>query len=546
VPEASYSTYAFPVPLEADPLAGHTSAVSAPSTLDKLVSHFPFPEIRPQQHIALKTIADSFDRGIPFTLLECPTGAGKSPVAIAAAAHVGSAHYVTSQNILSDQIVNDFGHLGIDRIKGKANYECRSHANCAIGTQVNGSFCAECPYRIAKEAYMRSAIGTTNYSYILTEAMYAKELLPRKLLVLDEAHNIESEILSLTDIEIAPATIKHLNLSRVPYFRVNEESMIRQWLNKTFMVQLEHRLETLKARPSSSLTKLELAEVSTLNKLKSNITLYLESDRPEDWLAWSQDDKLLIRPLDCSSFARDFLFAGAEHILMMSATILDHSTFARTLGIPRDKINSLSLPSDFDPKNRRIVFWPTGSMSYATKMATLPRMAQRTSAILDRFSAVKGVVHTHTYQINDYLVERLSTGEHSSRIITHTGAPGSREAALQQHFLSPEPTVLFSPSMAEGVDLVDDLSRFQIIVKVPYPLLDTYNRARMERDPKWYALKTAVKLTQSTGRSVRNHNDYAWTGILDSDFYQFLLSNTDILPPWWRESVEFRDAKSLC
>ena len=40
---------------------------------------------------------------------------------------------------------------------------------------------------------------------------------------------------------------------------------------------------------------------------------------------------------------------------------------------------------------------------------------------------------------------------------------------LRKHYESKKQTVLISPSLHLGVDLKDDLSRFQVIVKVPYP-----------------------------------------------------------------------------
>jgi Rad3-related DNA helicase len=46
-----------------------------------------------------------------------------------------------------------------------------------------------------------------------------------------------------------------------------------------------------------------------------------------------------------------------------------------------------------------------------------------------------------------------------------------RQAALEEHLMRPEPTVLLTPSMTEGLDLVDDLARWQVICKLPYPYL---------------------------------------------------------------------------
>ncbi len=44
-----------------------------------------------------------------------------------------------------------------------------------------------------------------------------------------------------------------------------------------------------------------------------------------------------------------------------------------------------------------------------------------------------------------------------------------REEVIAEHVNSTKPTVLISPSLHTGLYLKDDLSRFQIITKVPYP-----------------------------------------------------------------------------
>jgi Rad3-related DNA helicase len=104
-----------------------------------------------------------------------------------------------------------------------------------------------------------------------------------------------------------------------------------------------------------------------------------------------------------------------------------------------------------------------------------------------------------------------------------------------------EPTVLLSPSMTEGLDLRDDLSRFQIVAKVPYAsLADPYVKTRMELDPDWYQLQTALTLVQALGRSVRSSDDHAISYIIDGDFARFMSQAQSILPDWWLDSIEIK------
>ena len=51
-----------------------------------------------------------------------------------------------------------------------------------------------------------------------------------------------------------------------------------------------------------------------------------------------------------------------------------------------------------------------------------------------------------------------------------------------------EDTIILAPAMHEGLDLKDDLARFQIITKVPYPSFveNKQLRYRMEIDNDYY------------------------------------------------------------
>jgi Rad3-related DNA helicase len=107
----------------------------------------------------------------------------------------------------------------------------------------------------------------------------------------------------------------------------------------------------------------------------------------------------------------------------------------------------------------------------------------------------------------------------------------NRDEVLKVHINSVEPTVLLSPSMMEGVDLKDDLSRFQIMCKVPFPYLgDLVVKKRMEKNEKWYPYMTAKSIIQSLGRSIRNETDHAISYILDSDWDRFFSKNRNLFP----------------
>ena len=535
--------------------------IEAPcSTLAQLQASFPFPTLRPVQAGALAQIADSYDQRTRFTLIEAPTGAGKTGICMAPAiwsaggeADGNGAHYLTSQNSLVRQLITDFGSHGLVQISGKQNYRCPHHnLDCKAAALLNpgGATCESCPYRVDKELYSRSHLGATTYAYYLTEARYSGKLQPREWLICDEAHNIEREILGLTNVTITQHRCDDVGAGQLPVFAPKEDHRVRPWIAGIFMPELDRTLKALDAEVDSfpgSVAPIQSAmqaRLLAMRELRSNLEEYLETSEPGDWLAWTDDKHgdLRIQPLSAARYAQRRLFHGSPNILMTSATVLDADTFRRNLGIPSSKLQSFAVPSEFPVANRRIICWPAGFMGSKNMSDTLPLLAERTARLIKKHAAnKKAIIHTHSYRINQYLLDALGKGEHAHRLISHTSMPGKREQAIRDHIETEMPSILMSPSMTEGLDLKDDLARLQIITKVPYPVLDPYNRARMERDPKWYQLQTAQRLVQATGRAVRSADDHALTVILDADFLPFLARNQDILPQWWLDSIEVYD-----
>jgi Rad3-related DNA helicase len=167
---------------------------------------------------------------------------------------------------------------------------------------------------------------------------------------------------------------------------------------------------------------------------------------------------------------------------------------------------------------------------------SMPKIAKTVDNIMSMHKDKKGIIHTTSYSQLQFIKENIRK-ENKERLI-ETGSKIDRTEVLEKHYSSKKPTVLISPSLQLGVDLKDDLSRFQIIVKVPYPdLTDRKIAAMKERDQKWYTWNTVLRLIQAYGRSVRSKDDYATTYVLDSSI-SFLLKNAqDLMPKWFTEAI---------
>jgi Rad3-related DNA helicase len=92
--------------------------------------------------------------------------------------------------------------------------------------------------------------------------------------------------------------------------------------------------------------------------------------------------------------------------------------------------------------------------------------------------------------------------------------------------------------MTEGIDLHDNLSEFQIIVKLPWDSLSNIRTKTLSEDnPLWYQNKMWQKLLQASGRSVRSKDDYAETFVLDSAFSFHHKKFSKYLPEYFEKRI---------
>ncbi|MEX2536204.1 MAG: ATP-dependent DNA helicase [Trueperaceae bacterium] len=508
---------------------------------------FPFKSYRKGQLEAIDEARAAFAGGKRFVVVEAPTGSGKSAIAVTLAREAVSSYVLTAQKILQDQYFRDFPDLAL--MKGRANYDClvapthAAAAPCIAGRRFTQ--CDDCPYFTAKDVASAASNTVLNYAYYLAELNYSGGFAPRELLVLDEAHNAEAALMGFVQVSVSDAALTRVGLTdRIPhvqerlgYFDFIEELLPRM-LGRSREVELE-------LRQGKSESDVELAALQTkqwLDNQGSRLRLLLDSldDELVDWtVERRQEDgghSLTFKPVRVASFAEPLLFGFCERVLMLSATILDPNTYLASLGIEPDDAAVVRVASDFPAENRPIVVRPAAKLTRHHLDRDLPRLVAAVAQVLDDHAEEKGVIHAHSYRISRHLAANLPRHQRS-RLVTHDNAAG-RDTALHAHVRSSEPTVLLTPSMTEGIDLADELSRWQIICKIPYPYLgDPQISARRDLDPAWYDWRTCLTVVQAYGRSVRSRDDFAVTYLLDADFPSFLRRQRARLPEWFLEAV---------
>ena len=460
-----------------------------------------------------------------------------------------------------------------------------------------------CEYFNQLNIALTSSHSIFNYSNFLAFLPSKKIIMPRELLVLDEAHLLETEIVKFRGLSISKKRWRrYIKDLKVVDYGYNE---VKRWID--FLIELETKMLTLignmsmiedlslerkilynwqneneeesKAKTSDNNNKKVIpasvlfdsdkeieekySDTSKKDTNKISDELFVEATRdaekltrainnilsnPKNWIISDikkenyEVVKVELKPLDISEYCQA-VFEKCSKTLIMSATILNDRTFCRSVGLATSSydrdVKFIRIPSDFPVENRLI--YPLNIEYLNFNNLQSEQVKNNIVKAIDNLMYIhrydKGIIHTTSYEQLNFIKENVSQ-ENARRLIV-TDPDLQRDEVLKQHIDSIKPTVLISPSLHTGLDLKDDLSRFQIITKVPYPNKgDTWTNAKREIDEEWYYWQTALKLIQAYGRSIRSKEDWAKTYVLDSAFGYFVKKNKNILPDWFTLAIK--------
>lgn len=424
-----------------------------------------------------------------------------------------------------------------------------------------------CRYFEQKHIGLTAGHTVMNYKYFFSLFFHSRDdLMGKELLAFDEAHSIENEIIDfigitlsrkhyegyekdfLQDADLIKGAMINVEDLKFPKDNVEEiETWIayldkqRKWMASA-VKWLKQKYEGVGLKK-----EVKVAAVSNLSNMYERIEQIVSNiilDK-ENWVIdvkFENFDKTMIKdvklyPIEAGRYIKP-VFDTAKKKMFVSATLFDRDTFAKMIGINPEAIKFIRIKeSPFPVANRQILAFNLGEMNYQTMPTMLPQIASNIDAIMENHSDEKGIIHTTSYTQCDHIAKNLSA-INRKRLLVTGGYGVSQEDILRQHGES-DNTVLLSPSLHQGVDLKDDLSRFQVIVKIPYPdISDKRTKIKMTRDYKWYLWQTLLRLVQAYGRSIRNEEDRAVTYVLDSKIKKFLTNR--MLPEYVREAIVLR------
>lgn len=556
---------------------------------------------RQHQEKAVDFALKSFAQGKDVVVFEAPTGFGKSIANIIIGHGYPGVFYTSPQVTLVDQLADDpMLKNHVDGVYGKSHYDCLEKevtvdiALCQKGVrcrecrgtgfggscrrckgrgmvayecefaQPKGRLPPECSYYRDKWNAAHGQVAVTTLAYMLLASTSAREPLdevwnlvrgrfpPRDLLIVDEAHGAADYASSFISLTLSQYTLRGVQAWRETWDKMESRAMsVRktrdaiEFLAKALIPELRRDVKGLKAvlretREEGKRAGIERS-VERIILLLERVGMALGDMKMGN--PWAVDvkrekRKLILQPVLIGPFLRGRLWDRASHYLLSTATVLDPDLLLRELGLENKRTAVMRIPSIFPPENAPVIDATVGSLTRKHKHKNLPKALKMLCKILDREPG-RGLVHCHSYENQTYIKNNIPGGYHD-RLVFHESA--DRGDVLNGWLASErEDSVLVSVAMTEGLDLRDDLARWAVIFKVPYPYLGdkrVAERLKLSDGEHWYRLTALKTIVQASGRIVRSEDDEGRVYVLDSAIHTLLRRTSKWVPDWFKARME--------
>lgn len=536
---------------------------------------------------AVSLVVQSFlDDNKKITILNAPTGTGKSILGAVIAEVLErkkgstglSAFMLMGQNVLAQQYFNTFVEQEAVRtgtfmfLKGANNYPCPALSadgeeltaeSCALRVfQENGmdeivdDHCKNCEYIKTKSRKNECRNLITNYSYYFIDRMYLSEseagFAKRTLAIFDEAQTINDLFVEHNAIYFSDKRLKqaadeiaeHLKLGNSDVFKNLKkiqtdlkagkiaDTNYKQYLKLLFDVYKQVTEQAEREAKGAIKSFNRYTRLAKLAKkyfgLGCKIDDLLKYDYAHIFEYKKEEQEVSVKAIFCGDMFKQLI--NSDFMLFMSATITQEY-LVTTLNLdPRD-IKFVQLEPTFPKENKKVVFWSPMQFNYTTLKdpKTLKTLQDRALAVVKKHSALgeSGIILTPSFDITRTICDRIIK-ESGFKVFEHVRGE-KLEVVLSQFKAYSGPSVLVSPSMYEGISLDDDISRYQLFVKAPYPSLgDKRIKHILDNHPRIYEFMTLLKVIQGCGRSTRSADDFSVTYMIDNNLQRLWKSDQNI------------------
>lgn len=557
-------------------------------------------KFRPNQKEAIVNIVHEWLEGTDQAICSAPTGSGKSIIALLVAAVLSEYYNKTGYILISDLSLIEQYERDVNRyfnewavIKGQQTYRCEDNGltfnmgTCKLkGCKTYGdirkkfpSCSSECQYILEREKAINSPVLVCTYSFWLIQQNMVKKKLgdmapfdSRSFTICDEAH----KLVSIVQNHFSPKfgsddvdkihTILNIGSSDDDDNSITEEifdirknirnsenneeifKFLRKYVDKLKIV--EDSIDTInrdfvdKTENNEQISKEDRQLMYACNFISEHISGFNDYVRiisktgSENIVKNEQEqsDVIVFNCIDESYLMGKCFHNHCGKRLYMSATIGEPKAFAKDCGFGDERHLDISIPSTFDYTNSPIFYVCDYKLSFKEKDTSLPNVVAMIEKIAEMYGDKRGIIQTGSYQFAKYLQDNVNE-KTRRRLFLYDDSKEKQDALY--YFKQSQNKILVGPSLVEGLSFDDDLSRFQIIMKIPYPSLkDKFVAAKQRINPEWYSNTTAISILQGVGRGIRNEKDWCVTFVLDGCFTQLLKSSGDMFPMQFLERIK--------
>ena len=554
---------------------------------------------RPGQKEAIIDILNTYyNTEVDTYILEAPTGSGKSLIAMICSAVLEeekrTGYILTSEIMLQDQYASDFRRYKLKWgcVKGADTYQCAvnlmpfSLGECRVQKlsyeQAEDLSCfSDCGYLNNRKRSIESNVSLLNYSYALIQRNYVEDqkqkaggevpFKQRDFVFCDEAHRI----IDIVQGHFAPRinqdlidAIKFLDgfqkkhgygsseiapfISSLSFLIEHEtdKKVLKEQLRKVYNLLVAQRkkdkymsedaskkFDNYNAIPNDWRRALKSADFTKDVHCKVEDFLNIIESVGDDKMVKTvnivakDSNEIVFNCVDEGYMVDRYFSQKFGFKVLMSATIGNPRYYMGAMGSKNVRFNRIKSYFNFDKSP--IYFMPKNRISYKNLDEKLPQLAEYVNQILANHKNLSGIIHSGSYALAKKVWDLLPLAQ-QRRVYLYEGTHEKISAISKLESLG-DNALIMGPSLLEGLDLKEDMSRLQIFLKVPYPsLASNFVKEKMNHYPAWYKWKAEISVSQGIGRSVRSAEDWAVTYFLDGCLQ-------DILRDEYAFNTEFRN-----
>jgi len=531
---------------------------------------FPFEEFREKQYETVAACLDALDSGYKNIILDGPVGTGKSGICVALLRYADNGWYTTPMKSLRQQIQSDEKlQPHVEDLKARKDYYCSvGNDNCKECPVYNSEeqSCAEqvgpsCNYWRRKQVVMGSDISVITFSMMIIDGLIPTygsggmqiSFDDRDMLVVDEAHNLIEQTREMhAGFNITPHGIPS-------HVFKNATSSISY--DATMYEDVKGELVDLLNRCDDFIRDISLPQMTDAEKRCYRLTQNIkranrdvQNDRP--WVVDVDGKKYKgdyiktvdLFPINVSSFLNNFLWSRAGKRIISTATMRHRNNpdiWLRKAGLDPEETKVISVSMTFPPENRPVVKkHMVDSLSNGGCDSNWSSIMENLNKIAEKHSGSKGICHTASYDRAAKIEETANREDGydflEDNVYTHTRKEDAEDAVEDWQRSSKD--MILSPSMMEGIDLDGDKGVYNVLLKVPYPQINSWTEYLLEETTYgWpsYFDRAAIRVAQAYGRTNRSKNDTSNFYILDEDYEKLKKKTT--LPQWLTEAEEYSE-----